>query len=48
MSKKVEDRHSGCVYRHCCTKEPKWCPYLQNNRHLCNEYEENYLFKVKR
>ena len=40
-----DDRHSGCVYRYCCTKEDKWCPYLSNGRHTCNEYNDNYLFK---
>lgn len=26
-----EDRHKGCVYRKCCTKKDKWCPFLKNN-----------------
>lgn len=47
MSKKT-NRHDGCVYRHCCTKEDKWCPYLKNNRHTCNDYQTNYLYKEKK
>ena len=43
-----EDRHSGCCYREFCTKVDKWCPYLSNGRHTCNEYEDNYLFKRRK
>ena len=45
---KKEDRHKSCCYRHFCTKEEKYCPYLSDGQHLCNEYSENYLWKVKR
>ena len=42
MSKK-EDRHKGCVYRDFCTKQDKWCPYLQEY-----EYTEYYPKKRRR
>lgn len=36
-----ESRHDGCSYRHCCTKEDKWCPYLKNGHYQHEEVKKH-------
>ena len=35
-----DNRHNGCIYRHCCTKQDKWCPYLQKRQHKNTIYSK--------
>ena len=41
-------KHNGCPNRHHCLKDDSKCCYLSNGRCLINEYEDNYIFKVKK
>ena len=42
---KKENRHKGCPYRECCTKEDKWCPYINNQNSKNNENKNKHMFK---
>lgn len=38
----------GCCYKKWHNGDVSKCNYLSQNRCLINEYEENYIYKIKR